>query len=221
MATVSKPDNISMTTTPSFPKQILKRILIYTGISALIGASGLVGVSFLAVFAAGIILHLGVAYVIVVIVITLRNRKKEQENLKTATPNYLSSVEKNPAFTFADISQIQTFSSNFVITVTGIIIAVLAWQETYPFYDRAGDDPTIYTFFAIFGTAFVFQTIYTIVVNRPLIYNQELRMAEQQAYRTRSGAWKLILANRIWSWGIWVSGGLLSAFILVNMYINL
>jgi hypothetical protein len=46
-------------------------------------------------------------------------------------------------------------------------------------------------------------------------------MAEQQAYRTRSGAWKLILANRIWSWGIWVSGGLLSAFILINMYINL
>lgn len=198
------------------------KVAVYAGVYAIscviIGFLGAYGLAYVVAAFALLIVPLAPIYVIFVLVLTLYKRRKEAVISQSRTEEDRQRLTQHPAFRFNNESQIHTLVHNIILTVAGIIL--LAFTFFFVGEVRYAN-PGIH--FGInmspeltlgFNTVMILLTVTCIVVNVGIVYNQQIRAVEQHATRTRTGAWKLILVNRIWSWGVWSTGGLVAVYII-------
>jgi hypothetical protein len=199
------------THTPTPAERILRNTILYALGFVVIAILGRFGLAFLAFIPAVIFTVTGPGYVLTVFVLTLGKRQKERELLDTMDEDGKQQLTQHVAYKFEARSQIHTFANNILLTfstIGGIILAIVITAT------KNSEDIQDVILWAL-GTALVVQTIITIIFNTGIVYNQKLRLAEQHALRTRTGAWKLILINRVWSWGIWTVGALMGIGLMV------
>ena len=199
-----------METLKSSKREIAGLVALYAVLYVVIGFVGTFGGAFVGLLLAIPIVLLSPYYVVFVAIITWYKRHKETVAAKFRPEEADQELIESPAFRFAAKTQTHTFSHNFLLTITGILGIILLYLTRATNNDSDWQDVALWGV----GTLAVIGSIYSIIINVGLIYNKKVRAAEQYATRTRTGAWKLILVNRIWSWGIWVTGGAAAVFIL-------
>jgi hypothetical protein len=199
---------------PTPAERILRNTILYALGFILVALAGRVGLAFLAAVGAAVLLFLGPFYVLFVLIITLTKRKKEQIILDSMDEQTRDQITHEPAYTFNAPAQIHTFANNILLTFSVIgfsILSYIIWKT-----NNAEDwqDVALWTL----GTALIAQIILLLIINVGLVYTRRIRLTEQYALQTRTGAWKLILINRIWSWGIWTVGALMGVTGIVLVF---
>jgi len=196
---------------PTPAERIIRNTILYALGFVVIAILGRFGLAFGAIFGAIIFTIVGPAYVLTVFMLTLVKRKKEREILDTMDEAGKQQLTQHPAYKFEARSQIHTFANNILLTVSTIGGIILASVITVTNNSEDIQDVILWAL----GTALVTQTVITIIFNTGIVYNRKLRLTEKHALRTRTGAWKLILTNRVWSWGIWTVGALIGIGLMV------
>lgn len=195
-----------MTILNNTPKQrILRNTILYALGFILVGIIGRFGLALVAIYGALLLVFAGPVYVLVVLIITARKRKAERAILASMDDSNKQQFTMYPAYQFAARTQIHTFANNILLTVSaigGIILGIIIAAT-----NNSSDTQDVLLWGL--GTALVTQTILTVIINTEIVYNTSLRLTEQYALQTRTGAWRLILINRVWSWGIWAVGALM------------
>jgi hypothetical protein len=187
---------------------ILGLVALYAVIYIILGVLGAGGGAFLAGILLIPLILLAPLYVITVAIISIYKHRKVIAEAKNQIPADEWQYAEHPAYWFNAKAQTRTFAHNFLLTAVGIISLVLYFLTPESSVDTDWPDIALWGV----GTLAVAGSYYSIIINTGLIYNKQLRTVERYAYTSRTGAWKLILANRIWSWGIWITGGAFATF---------
>jgi hypothetical protein len=193
------------THTPTPLERIFRNTILYALGFILVGIVGRFGLALVAIFGAILLAFAGPVYVITVLIVTARKRKAERAILASMNNSDKQQFTTYPAYQFAARTQIHTFATNILLTISSIGGIILGSVIGATNNSQDIQDVLLWGL----GTALVVQTILTVIINTELVYNTSLRLTEQYALQTRTGAWKLILINRIWSWGIWTVGALM------------
>ena len=196
-------------------QRIIRNTILYTLGFILVALAGRVGLAFPAFFVAAALLFLGPFYVLFVLIITLTKRKKERIVLDNMDEPTREQLTHEPAYTFNTPTQIHTFANNILLTLSTIGFSILGYIIWKTSDAEDWQDVALWTL----GTALVTQTILLIIINIGLVYTRRIRIPEQHALRTRTGAWKLILTNRVWSWGIWTVGALMGTVGIISTFV--
>jgi len=187
---------------------ILGLVALYAVIYVILGVLGAGGGAFLAGVLLIPLILLAPVYVITVAIISIYKHRKVIAEAKNQIPADEWQYTQHPAYWFNAKAQTRTFAHNFLLTAVGIASLVIYIITQVNNVDADWPDIALWGL----GTLAVAGSYYSIIINTGLIYNNQLRTAERHAFVTRTGAWKLILANRIWSWGIWITGGAFATF---------
>jgi hypothetical protein len=206
------------THTPTPLERIFRNTILYALGFIIVGIIGRFGLALVAIFGAILLVFAAPVYVIIVLIVTARKRKAEQAILAAMDDSDKQQFTTYPAYQFATRTQIHTFANNILLTISSIafiILGFIIWKT------HDAEDWQDVALWAL-GTALFTQTILTVIINTELVYNTSLRLTEQYALQTRTGAWKLILINRIWSWGIWTVGALMgvAGIVIVLIFVN-
>jgi hypothetical protein len=206
------------THTPTSLERIFRNTILYALGFILVGIVGRFGLALVAIFGAILLAFAGPVYVIIVLIVTARKRKAERAILASMNNFDKQQFTTYPAYQFAARTQIHTFATNILLTISSIGGIILGSVIGATNNSQDIQDVLLWGL----GTALVVQTILTVIINTELVYNTSLRLTEQYALQTRTGAWKLILINRIWSWGIWTVGaimGVIAAIFFIQVYV--
>jgi len=163
----------------------------------------------------------GLAYVIAVIWITFCKRIIEKSKLRKANTSERQEYSHHPAVYFQTASQNNSWALNAFFTIGAILYLIAGFlyiQSSIVILNNASLLSELSTYRMVLWTIIIFGNAplitaalwLAVLANVPLIYNTELRIAERLALKTKTGAWKKILTNRIWSWSIWIFGGVVA-----------
>jgi len=196
-------------------QRIIRNTILYALGFILIGIVGRFGLALVAIYGAILLVFAGPVYVLVVLIITARKRKAERAILASMDDSDKQQFTTYPAYQFAARTQVHTFANNILLSISaigGIILGIVIAAT-----NNSSDIQDVLLWGL--GTALVTQTVLTVIINLELVYNTSLRLTEQHALQTRTGAWKLILINRVWSWGIWTVGALMGTVGIISTFL--
>jgi hypothetical protein len=162
---------------------------------------------------------LGIPYLIYNIIKNSTNTQKELLSLPKLTEEEQQQLLAHPAANFQTDSQkySRAFNVSFII-ILALLILLFIFIAAFP-----SENPGLKGIaYIAFGLLFVIVAsgagLLSFISGYPRIHNHEYSMAEQYAMQTKTGAWKRIRNNRIWSWAVWgVSASLMPIFVILYL----
>jgi hypothetical protein len=210
--------DISGITTIFERHKVLRIVLAVTVIFFLLMVSSHTGLLLLPI---ALFFFLGIPFLIYNILKNSSNTRRELTLLPNLTEEERRNLLAHPAAHFQTDSQkySRVFNVSFVILLIPFIY--LAFLFSILPAENEELARVSYIFSAIlFGIVESGVGLLSFIAGYPRIHNHEYRMVEQYAMQTKTGAWKRIRNNRIWSWVIWGASASLLPLLIILYFIT-
>lgn len=164
---------------------------------------------------------LGIPYLIYNIIKNSSNASQERTVLSKPTEEEQQQLLSHPAANFQTGSQKYSRAFNVSFVILLLPFAYLAFLFSISPVENEELARVSYVFFGIlFGVVESVVGLLSFIAGYPRIHNHEYRMAEQYAMQTKTGAWKRIRNNRIWSWVVWGTSASLMPALLIAFFLT-
>lgn len=190
------------------PESWTRSVIGYVSLAVILGLGGVFAVIAMLPIAF-LLVSIAIPYTVIATVIIVRMRRSARAALAETGDS-----EVHASFvTFGGRSQRWSLMNGAVLGVLGLVI--LAETLLEPWLDEELYGGLIF----LYGLAAILSAL-EIAVNAAWIYGRSYVRAEEYALANRTGAWKLILANRILGWVIWFTGSMVAGWLLVVFLIQ-
>jgi Ca2+/Na+ antiporter len=210
---MSDSNNVNMTPQPKPTNKTFRFLLIGTIVCFLLLFTPAVWLLIIPI----IVLIVGaVPYFIYLIIRTVRNRQTERNAISSYSENEKQALLNHPAAHFKTNAQQYTRIFNIIFILAVIPFLWIAFSFYFTPVEARGTVAGLLSIGGILFTIVIATGILSTVTSFPLMHDKQLRLAEQYAIRTRTGAWNVIRNNRIFIWIVWIIGASLIPLLIVG-----